>query len=270
MNETNNFKIGLFISVGIGIFIVLLFLVGLRDYFENKFSIYTYTSESVQGLEIGSPVKYQGVGIGKVERISIIKKNRIQIEMSIQPNLIMRNLHFDSVSYKFLANNQNNQEIYKRLANNVAQGLRCKVDYTGITGMKYVELYYADNSILNDNITSKADGYIPSSRSSLAGTVGSMQAVMRKIEAIDFIGIEKDLRGALVAIKDLSKNKDLLNSLKSFNTAMIEVKKTSANVSKEVNTGGLELKKTLRAAKLLLEMLEEDPASILSGKQKQR
>lgn len=270
MQEANHFKIGLFISIGTLLFVALLFVVGLRDYFEEKFMVYTYTSESVQGLEVGSPVKYQGVAIGKVEDISIVKENYVQIDMAIRPRLMMKNLKVGGATYAYLVDGHTTEDIYVMLKKVVADGLRCKVDYAGITGLKYVEIHYSPEPHMPLGLPLEREGYIPSSVSAIAGTVGSIQELLTKVLAINFTGVETDLRAALVAVKELAKSPDVAAAIIAFDKAMRELRKTGSEVTEQVSSGGDELKQTLRSVRLFLEMLEEDPSSIIGGKQKKR
>ena len=46
--------------------ILVLVIIGTGRFFERKVIIETYFKESVQGLDIGSKLKYRGVTIGEV------------------------------------------------------------------------------------------------------------------------------------------------------------------------------------------------------------
>src|SRR5947209_15642011 len=67
--QANNFKLGLFVIGATVALVVLLLIVGSGRWFQSKTVIETYFNESVQGLDIGSKVKYRGVSVGEVTRI---------------------------------------------------------------------------------------------------------------------------------------------------------------------------------------------------------
>ena len=71
VTDTNRWKLGLFVVVGLGVMTAGLALLGAARFTRPVFRAVTYFDESVQGLEVGSPVKYRGVLIGTVEEISI-------------------------------------------------------------------------------------------------------------------------------------------------------------------------------------------------------
>src|SRR5438046_9638009 len=67
--QANNFKLGLFVIGAVVAGVLLLLIVGSGRWFQSKTVIETYFNESVEGLDIGSNVKYRGVSVGEVKRI---------------------------------------------------------------------------------------------------------------------------------------------------------------------------------------------------------
>ncbi len=83
--EINNFRLGLFFSIGS--FLLLVVLVLLVGYIiEDDTTRYvSYFEVSVQGLINGSRVQYNGVPVGKVSNISIAPDGRlVQVTMDIE------------------------------------------------------------------------------------------------------------------------------------------------------------------------------------------
>ena len=84
MNDNSKFKLGLFIIIAVAVFFAGLVILGSLDSFKAKAHITTLVTESVQGLSVGSSVKYQGVPIGSVCEIMIYPiDNVIRIDMEI-------------------------------------------------------------------------------------------------------------------------------------------------------------------------------------------
>ena len=71
--KTNFYKIGLFVISGMTFLVLLIIILGARSMFEKKYVVETYFDESVQGLDIGSPVKFRGVAIGNVTEITFVQ-----------------------------------------------------------------------------------------------------------------------------------------------------------------------------------------------------
>ena len=72
--KTRYFKIGLFTLGALGLLCVGLLIFGASSYFdEPPILAETYFLQSVQGLDVGAPVKFSGVQVGKVKNIRFIK-----------------------------------------------------------------------------------------------------------------------------------------------------------------------------------------------------
>ena len=62
-------------------------------FFRKKALVETYIDESVQGLDVGSPVKFRGVPVGRVEQISLTsaeyatRRQYVLVRMSISSNM---------------------------------------------------------------------------------------------------------------------------------------------------------------------------------------
>ena len=63
--KANYFKLGLFVIGAAVAAVLVLIIIGTGRWFERKVIIETYFKESVQGLDIGSRLKYRGVSIGE-------------------------------------------------------------------------------------------------------------------------------------------------------------------------------------------------------------
>ena len=70
--KAHNFRVGLFVLVGAGLFIAALFAVGLKAYFGQRDLFETYVAGKVENLSVGALVKLRGVTIGKVSAIEFI------------------------------------------------------------------------------------------------------------------------------------------------------------------------------------------------------
>ena len=73
MNERRNrLRAGIFVALTLLLFLLMLFYFGLSQVFVRKTEVSSCFSESVQGLSVGSEVKYQGVKVGSVRKITIL------------------------------------------------------------------------------------------------------------------------------------------------------------------------------------------------------
>jgi len=81
------FYVGLFVTGGITIATLSIVWLGMSRYLRKGKNYVTYFNESVQGLDIDSPVKYRGVPIGRVEKIEVAPDSKlIQVILQIESN----------------------------------------------------------------------------------------------------------------------------------------------------------------------------------------
>lgn len=84
-SKKTKFTVGLFVAGGIGIVLLTIIWLGMSRFLEKGQYYATYFNESVQGLIKDSPVKYRGVSIGRVERISVASDSKlIQVVLRIE------------------------------------------------------------------------------------------------------------------------------------------------------------------------------------------
>ena len=74
---TNHYKLGLFVLMGFGLAIAAAVLLGVASTRKETVKYHSYFNESVQGLDLGSPVKFRGVSIGNVSAIEIAPDHRM-------------------------------------------------------------------------------------------------------------------------------------------------------------------------------------------------
>ena len=70
--QASYFRIGVFLMSAIAITIVGMVALGGGRWFKNIESFESYFDESVQGLTVGSPIKYRGVQVGTVESVTFV------------------------------------------------------------------------------------------------------------------------------------------------------------------------------------------------------
>src|SRR5436190_37346 len=68
---TNHWKLGLFVVVALLTMVGAAFWLGSRALRRESVPLVTYFDEPVQGLDVGSPVKFRGVTIGTVADITL-------------------------------------------------------------------------------------------------------------------------------------------------------------------------------------------------------
>ena len=272
--KANYFKLGLFVIGGIVAGVLVLVIIGSGRWFERKVIIETYFKESVQGLDLGSKLKYRGVTIGEVTRITftytkyqqdlpITQRERyVMVEAQVQPRLL---------GGRAAAGDMTNPENAQM---EVDKGLRLRLAQQGITGLAYLEMDYVEPAppVLPINWVPE-NVYIPSAPSTVTAIVNAAQDIMEKLHRLDFEAtvarIDKLLdttneRIASVDVKKLQQRADVTLAKLESTLDQLQAKKLSDEASAlltELRQSNAELKKTL--ANPALQKIPEDTAAAM-------
>ena len=131
-NNSQYFRLGVFVLLGAAALVALVLVFGARNLFTKTMTVENYIKESVQGLDVGAPIRFRGVRIGQVSFIGLSgrmyendvpateRKQYVVVRMQITPPSTT-----DSEEY---------------LEKMVHDGLRAQIRGQGITGVNYLEL----------------------------------------------------------------------------------------------------------------------------------
>jgi len=132
------FKLGLFVIGGVALLLVVLFALGAGRFFKKTYIMETYVNESVNGLELGSAVKYRGVRVGSVSEIGFVAaKYGKKAEGH-------RYVYVECTLDKDLFGGLGNKPAEEQATDEVARGLRARPISQGLTGQLYLGLDYVD------------------------------------------------------------------------------------------------------------------------------
>ena len=201
--KANYFKLGLFVIAAVAAGIAVLVIIGTGRWLKPRTTIETYFNESVQGLDIGSKIKYRGVAIGEVTRISFTyvkyeqdkpmnqRKRYVLVEAQLEPRLVGGKAANDIAS----------PESSKL---EVERGLRVHLAPQGITGTNYLELDYVDTlpapvlpiDWVPENI------YIPSTPSTITAFVSAASEILDRLHRLDIETTIANLNKLLVTANE--------------------------------------------------------------------
>jgi len=87
MNRNKSIKLGLFISIGITILILGIYTIGVRQSIFGTSLMVKGIFTDVQGLRVGSNVRFAGIEIGAVSNITIINDTSILVDFMLDKDV---------------------------------------------------------------------------------------------------------------------------------------------------------------------------------------
>ena len=182
---------GLALAVGFVLFLTADRLGGNARQFE------TYIRESVQGLEVGSAVRYRGVSIGRISEIGLVSAEYRR------PQGDPYGTAFQLVYVRFAVDNSRIGET-PNVEDAVKLGLRVRIAAQGITGVNYLELDFVDPQRFPPRTVpwEPRYPYVPAIPSTVAQVQSAAEQLLQKLQEADLpalldnvIGLVGDLRG---------------------------------------------------------------------------
>jgi ABC-type transporter Mla subunit MlaD len=265
--KTNNFKLGIFTLVGIGLLVTGILAFGTWSSFEKKSLFETYVPGDVSGLSVGSAVEFRGVRVGKVTHIGF-SWNEYQ---DPQPGCVVVVFEIkDDVFVTPLGNSWREQ-----LQAAIDRGLRARLKAQGVTGTCIVSLEYldpAEHPPMKYSWTPQRS-VIPSAPGLFGELLVSLQRALRRLDHLDITALNQlaqtDLKSAgrvlerveRVDFENLSTNAAALMQDVRHSTAKLDsfIDDTDGTIKK------LQLEKLTQDADRLVDQLSDTVTKLEPG-----
>lgn len=208
--KANYLIIGAFMIGAITLLAAAVIVLGAGALFRTTIAMETYINESVQGLEVGSPVKYRGVLIGNVDMIDFVRnvcslpsgapieddrRRYVYVRARIEPKKLGPRIARTQAEVNALA----------------ARGLRVRLASQGITGVAYLELDYVDparNPPL-DIEWEPSNLYLPSAPSTFMRFTDAVDTILRQVQSLDVETLSRRAGDLLTAAKETLDSADV-------------------------------------------------------------
>ena len=81
--------VGVFVLIGLACLIYLAVHLGKMEVFGKGYQV-SASFDNISGLKTGAAVEVAGVDVGRVESIAVTPDNRAKLELSINPNIVLK------------------------------------------------------------------------------------------------------------------------------------------------------------------------------------
>lgn len=239
-------KLGLFVAAGVALAAIGAVLLGGGDFLKSGLPFETRVSESIQGLNVGAPVKLLGVTVGRVTEIGLMAAEGEPLVR------VVGELDVDDLPSSWRPAPET------RLRAEVRQGLRARLASVGLSGQLYVELEDVADAPATAYVEADRPVLVPSVPSVQRRLVRTAQSAIAKLAELDLARLTLRLEEVLEALDRLIEEEAA--------PALREVARAAAEVRR---SAGPELRDTLAALPAVLARLEETLAQVgrLAGAQ---
>ncbi len=207
-SQAEKFKIGLFVVASLTLAIGVVIWLGASRWFKESQTVVAYFSESVQGLERGSPVKFRGVPVGSVDRIRMAPDAKlIEVIMGLQRRF------------------------------QVTEDLGIKMNLLGITGQKYLEINRFQAAERQAPIKLDFEPPYPvitTYTSDIAFYGNALDIIVQKITSVDLEKISNHVLRITARLDKILGDSKLDNLGTDAAEAVREFKETAARANREI------------------------------------
>lgn len=211
MNEANRLKLGGFLLISIALLIIGFVSVGVVKIFEPRYKAMTVLNTSVEGLAVGSPVKYLGLPVGKITAMTMRRKDGyIAVYFDILPSAVEQDSAVADDS-----DDMNFSSVMRK------KNLSCFINAAGIMGGAYLELSFNDSlpPAMPHLDVRPPDGvtYVPSRPSHIGNAIQNISRMLDELSKVNFIQLGDKLNDTLDNMSELLGKSQLKETLDNVN-----------------------------------------------------
>ncbi|RYD38788.1 MAG: MCE family protein [Verrucomicrobiaceae bacterium] len=283
--KANPTVIGVFTLIGLVLAGFAVVVFGAGKYFERTHDILIFFEKSANGLLVGSDVRFGGVRIGSVKRISVLvdsdnNKKIIPVVVELTDKAI-RDIGTTSGNPIDFSDPQRVQDAVKR-------GLRAGMKQQSLlTGQLYVEFDMLPDSEGFTYQPRRDPGMpiVPSVDTEMDELIAGISSGLDKFNSLDLEGIIKDLRDTIVVAKQqvealnmreindnvvsitkdiqaITGNEKLQTAINSLDSSLREINELSAKVNAGIDPMMADFSAVLKRADESLERINETAAEL--------
>jgi len=259
--------VGGFVVGAIALFVLALVVFGSGRCFRQAIPVALYFEGNVNGLDVGAPVKFRGVEVGRVRRI--------MLRFEQAPASVDIPVHIELDADKLVSAGIEGSFDRQMLDDAVANGLRARLESQSlVTGLLFVQLDFfpdAPGHVAQDTGDLLV---IPTLPTAFEQAESAFRQIMAKLDEVDFAGLIEAFRDAAQAVRQLAGSSETESTIVSINEAVKSVRRLADSLERDVAPLGRSLRATSEqtsatvkeveaAARSARELLEPDsPLSV--------
>ena len=181
----NKTAVGAFVVVFAALLFACVVFFGRASFGNDSTQYVIYLRDSVNGLDIGSAVKFKGVKVGSVKAVKLHLEGQRSDDLAV-PVII-------EIEHSSATGDYDREKLLAA----IRQGLRARVQLTSVvTGLLYVELDFFPGTVAvfrgNPDIIDLPE--IPTIPSNTTEMMKAVSTILKDVSAADFAGLSAQLR----------------------------------------------------------------------------
>jgi len=256
--RANPTLIGAFVVGAAGLAALAVILFGSGQLFEERTRLVAYFGSSVTGLDIGAPVIFRGVNVGRVERIgAVVDRETFDVAVPV---------YFHLVSGRVDTIGSPAESRYEGLRDFIEYGLRAQLkSQSFITGKLYLDLDLHPES---EAVYLGLDPTVlemPTIPTTLEQFQRQFREVVERISKLPFEDLVKSVASAAEGLDELVNRPQLVEAIDELDATLKETKRLVANLGDKVDGLSDGVEQALASVSDAATQAQESLASLQSG-----
>ncbi len=265
----NPFAIGAFLVGALILLVTAVLVFGGGQFFKRKLEYVIYFDSALNGLNVGAPVKLQGVQIGTVKEISLelnedAKKITKPVVIEIDPSSML-----DSTGHPFQVNVS--PEVRKKNARQLIDaGLKAQLQTQSLlTGLLYVEFSFYRNMPVN-LVGSDYKGLpeLPAVPSAVDQIKDAAEEVLTNIKQLPIEQIVNDFAVTLKELRVMATSDELKKDRAALSKTLKETSILIENLNRELVPLVANLNGTMADTRFMVNQFSQDIKPVLLSTEK--
>ena len=231
----NPMAIGSFLLVGLGLLITALLVFGGGEFFKPKLQWVVYFDSSLNGLNIGAPVKVQGVQVGTVADIVL--------QMDMEHKALVKPVVLDIVPGTIvnpagvpIQPAISDEERHKRVQALIDAGLRARLETQSLlTGLLYVDLnFYRASPPTLTGLNYKDLPEVPSVPTTTEEVKNALEQTLQKVKDLPIDTLVQNLNATLTDMRTILASRETTQSREALARTLLESEKLLADLNRQL------------------------------------
>ena len=267
MKSKTYFKVGIFVILGFLLIVFAIVLFGAGKFFREKIVIETYFNQSVQGLDVGAPLKIQGVQVGNVSEIGFVF-NDYSTDL---PYVLVRAEAFPEQIGRLRNEVDLDDEdaVRSMLKEDIDKGMRIELSSQGVTGVAFLNVVFVDPEQYEPLVIdwNPDDIYIPSKPGTITLLTKAIEDVSKALSEINFKELGENLNKLILNLSEINFA-DMDRKLQEVLDEMDQTVETLNQSTQDIRRFGLAQQGDIQLIIKDIKIISEDIRQILNtGKQ---
>ena len=265
--------IGSFFLAALGLVIIAIIMFGGGNYFEkhHKFVLYFHSENNLNGLNVGAPVKLEGVQIGEVKEVALLlDENTLEVVKPVVIELDYSNIISEEDDKLDGYDKPEGEDQDQQIKAFIKRGLKAQLkSQSMLTGLLYIEFQFTpEDEVVLTGRKFRDLRELPTTTNAAEDFKREAQNAINKVRNLPLEQIVEDLAVNMSEIKLILTSQSLKENRQGINQSIKEMEKLLINLNENFTPLMFNLNGTMKDTRVVVQEFSRDIKPVLSSLEK--